>query len=207
MRHAVTDRARYVIRAAKSNARKRGSTIATPADLLMGIFSEPKSCSGIVLHNTVGCPVDLQKDFELNKVEEAKEAVADSVPVEMSPDLLECMVKAHDVTDELGFMPYLSTEHLLVGLLRGPDSDAKKFLEGRSLTAETALDEVKHLYGMSTKTAAKDPTAGGESVKDIVVIDMVLPALDPISLMLFVGDLTGGLMKAGFDEVTVLIDG
>jgi hypothetical protein len=134
-----TGRARAVIVLAQDRARALKHDRLEPEHLLLGLVSEGEGLAAMVIKMLAGS-LDPVSDA-LRAALKPGEAKAASGNLPMTEATKHSLSEAADVAVELGHN-YIGTEHLLLGLLRVPETAAARILTEAGVTYDRARDSV-----------------------------------------------------------------
>lgn len=133
-----TERARQVVIEAQNAAREMKHNYIGTEHILLGLIREEEGLAARVLDGLEVTRPRIEK-VVLEQVGEGEEVSAGQIPftprakAALELGLREALALAHS---------YIGTEHLLLGLIREPDSRAQRILEQLEISPETIRDEV-----------------------------------------------------------------
>ena len=157
-----TDRTRRVIEAAPSRARELGHDYVGTEHLLLALFTESQSIATRILRER---GVDAPSVEAAVIVVSPRGTTAPDEPIAYNPRGATALTGAVTSAIELGHN-YVGTEHLLLALLRDPDSLAAKILGAFGLHRDDVLPRIREL--LDTAAPSQPPTgpatAGGPSL-------------------------------------------
>jgi hypothetical protein len=130
----VAPRARTAVTDAVEHARRLEHPAVRPTDLLLGVLADPHALSVQIVTRLGGDPVAIR--FGLQETGDGAPAV---IPVE--PATRAALAKALNEAIGLGHN-YIGTEHLLLGILNDPGSDASRAL---GITLDAARDTLRQI--------------------------------------------------------------
>lgn len=133
----LAPRARTALTDAVEQARKLEHPAVRPADLLIGLLADPQALAVHVVTRLGGDPEAIRAS--LRQTGEGAPAV---IPVE--PATRTALAKALSEAVGLGHN-YIGTEHLLLGILNDPNSDASQTLATAGITLDAARDTVRQI--------------------------------------------------------------
>lgn len=149
----LTDRVNRAIASARETARQSGHAAAGPSHLLHGII-QVGGVSTALLQNLNVDPRHLQA--ELERAWDQRPPAAQT----NGRDPLEHILQlAHEESQRLG-ADYIGTEHLLLAVIREPDSAAETVLRAASLALSAARQQAIELFGGAGGQPGSPPDAG-----------------------------------------------
>jgi hypothetical protein len=156
-----TERARRVIFFARYEASQYGSPIIDTEHMLLGLLREDR----LLLRHLLG-PRCLDNEIrdEIETVIHRRERIATSVEVPLSEESKTILNLAGEEADRLGHQ-HIGTEHILLGILRLPDSLAAKLLTERGAKADVIRQQVANRPAAAV-VANTLPTRGALSSLD-----------------------------------------
>ena len=149
-----TDRARKVMALANQEAHRLASEYICPEHILLGLIVEGASVGATVLKNL---DVDLRKvRFKVDELSlrGTSQGVMGKLP---ETPLAKRVVENAIVVSRSLNHKYVGTEHLLLGLVRTPDTVASKVLEDLGLTAQEIETEVLAVIGRGERAKGAEP--------------------------------------------------
>src|SRR5215207_3219533 len=148
-----TQKSEEAIVAAQNLAERNGNSIVDPEHLLLALLEQREGVVPAVLGKLnvpLGALVQ-QVRAELGKLPRVS---GSSVQLELSNRLRNVLVRAHDELAQFGD-EYVSTEHLLLGILAHASGAAQRILQQAGITREklmTALREVRGTQRVTSPT-------------------------------------------------------
>jgi len=151
-----TEKARRVIFYARYEASQYGNPYIDTEHILLGLLREDPP----LLHQAFG-PIDLATRIrtEFEKVVKRGNVISTSVEVPLTADSKKLLNFASEETNERG-QPHVGTEHLLLAILRLPDSLAAKLLipkDARVAAIREQIDKRSALIASNIQPATTSP--------------------------------------------------
>ena len=177
-----TERARQVMRRAKDEAAKMGSSQYSSEHILLGLLSEVEGVAALALQN-MGIDVDTLKTEVLRRMRQEGSPLPKGEP---QPSLSSRRVVESAMKEAQAMqVTYIGTEHLLLGVVREKEGLAAEVLSDMGVDLDRARTEVYRLLG---GTPPEMSAAGKQKSKS--------PALDAFGI-----DLTELAKQNKLDEV------
>jgi len=186
-----TERARRVIFFARYEASQYGSAVIATEHLLFGLLREDRA----LLHRFVG-GVDLEGEIRtaIERVVTRGKMISTSVEVPLSAESRQILQFAGEEAERLGHR-HVGTEHLLLGMLRLPDSLAAALLIAKGAKADAIRRQIALSHGGAAASLVALPPPATEA---------------QLTLDAFLAGLQGGCgprqLAAFFDERGQFID-
>jgi len=133
----LAPRARGALTDAVEHTRRLDHPAVRPADLLLGLLADPQALAVQVVTRLGGDPDTIRSGLQ-----ETGDGAPAVIPVE--PATRAALAKALSEAIGLGHN-YIGTEHLLLGILHGPDSDASLALATAGVTLDAARDTLRQI--------------------------------------------------------------
>ncbi len=133
----LAPRARNALTDAAEHARRLEHPAVRPADLLLGLLADPQALAVQVVTRLGGDPETIRSGLR-----ETGDGAPTVIPVE--PATRAALAKALSEAVGLGHN-YVGTEHLLLGILHDPDSDAGAALAMAGVTLDPARDALRQI--------------------------------------------------------------
>ena len=178
----LTDRAKMVIKIAKEEAAKAGSSHASTEHILLGLISERDGMGAIALPN-MGVKLDILRSETLKLIQNEGGSPY-TTSVSLSPSGKRVVEFASQESQAFG-TNFIGTEHLLLGLIRESEGVAARILAEMGVDLVKARNEIHRLTGGSAKlaespakaTAARTPAldAFGSDLTALAREDKLLP--------------------------------
>jgi len=137
-----TDRARRVIFFARYEASAFGSSSIDTEHLLLGLLREGGGVTGQILDRGQVSSEGVRKDVEARGV--APGPTPTSVDIPLAPAAMRTLQHAAEEARSMN-VPYIGTEHLLLGLLHEQEGLAARVLGAKGLRLEALREEVRLL--------------------------------------------------------------
>ncbi len=148
-----TQKAQEAVIAAQQLAQRGGQSEVLPVHLLRALIDQPQ---GVVPQVLGRMGVDLEQlGVELNAVLNRLPTVSGGGEPQLSRELREALVAAHDELEGFGDQ-YVSTEHLLLALIAKGDRRAGELLARHEITRERLLAALQGLRG-SQRVTSQNP--------------------------------------------------
>ena len=169
--NGFTERARRVVYYAQESARAQGLILVDTEHILIGILEEsaqgpppnkkiwpppptpPGNYDSLAVLALRECGVDLsvlRNDLQENVPRPEPKAVGD---MQLGPSAKKVIHETFTIASEQR-QNYVGPEHLLLGILRVPETRAARFLNHYGVSAESVLQHVQQFWG----TARNEPT-------------------------------------------------
>jgi hypothetical protein len=133
----LAPRARTALTDAVEHARRLDHPAVRPADLLLGLLTDPQALAVQVVTRLEADPAAIRSNLE-----QTGEGAPTVIPVE--PATRTALAKALNEAIGLGHN-YIGTEHLLLGILSDPSSDASRALAAQGITLDAARDVLRQI--------------------------------------------------------------
>src|SRR5258708_27072735 len=190
-----TEKARRVIFFARYEASQYGSPVIDTEHILLGLLREDKA----LMHRYAG-PIQSGTAIrtEIEKVLQRGAPIATSVEVPLSADSKRILNLAGEEADRLGHR-HIGTEHVLLGILRLPDSLAAKVLVARGAKPDAIREQL-------AKFAASEGPSGRQAT-NVASSQTTMDALNALNGFLAVlkrGD--SNQLSGFFDQEGQFID-
>jgi Clp amino terminal domain, pathogenicity island component/SnoaL-like domain len=158
-----TETARRVIFFARYEASQYGSLAIDTEHILLGLLREDRA----LMHRLVS-PIGLEAGIrsEIEKLVERGKPFATSVEVPLSTDSKRILNLAGEEAERLGHK-HIGTEHILLGILRLPDSLAARLLIGRGAKANSIREKIA--TSPASLVASARPAAGALTTLDDIL--------------------------------------
>jgi ketosteroid isomerase-like protein len=155
-----TETARRVIFFARYEASQYGSSSINSEHILLGLLREDRA----LMHRLVS-PIGLEAGIriEVERLAKPGERIALSVELPLSADSKKILNIAGEEADRLGHK-HIGTEHVLLGILRLPDSLAAKLLIARGAKANFIREQIA--TSPASLVASTRPAAGALTTLD-----------------------------------------
>src|SRR5882762_10331416 len=145
-----TEKARRVIFFARYEASQYGSVVIDTEHILLGLLREDKA----LMHRHVGAiQSGTEIRTEVERVIQRGPPIPTSAEVPLSGDSKKILKFAAEEADRLAHR-HIGTEHVLLGILRLPDSLAAKLLLARGAKPETIRQQIAKDSASVTKVSA-----------------------------------------------------
>ena len=145
-----TEKARRVIFFARYEASQYGSPVIDTEHILLGLLREDKA----LMHRYAGLiQSGTEIRTEIEKVIQRGAPIATSVEVPLSADSKKILNLAGEEADRLGHR-HIGTEHVLLGILRLPDSLAGKLLISRGARQNAIREQIAKVFVLATQDLA-----------------------------------------------------
>lgn len=168
----LTERARLVMKRAKEEAARIGSSHASTEHILLGLIAEGEGVAATAMRNMGLNLESLRMEILKNISRDAGGGVADST-ISLSPSAKRAIEFAYQEAQAFG-VNFIGTEHLLLGVIRENEGLAARVLATHGIDLIKARSEILRLMGggpqQETVAAGKGGGAGGGKSKT--------PALD-----------------------------
>ncbi len=155
-----TETARRVIFFARYEASQYGSSSINSEHILLGLLREDRA----MMHRLVS-PIGLEVGIrgEVERLVNRGERIAISVEMPLSADSKKILNLAGEEADRLGHK-HIGTEHILLGILRLPDSLAAKLLIARGAKANFIREQIA--TSPASLVASTRPASGALTILD-----------------------------------------
>ena len=133
-----TEKARRVVFFARYEASQYGSSYIETEHLLLGLLREDRG-----LTHWLGTPFDFGSQIrqEIEKLMPPRKRISTSVEVSLTQESKKVLTLAMEESERLAHN-YVGTEHLLLGILRLPETFAGRLLFARGLKAEAIREKI-----------------------------------------------------------------
>ena len=156
----LTERARQVMRRAKEESARLGSSHASTEHILLGLIAETDSVAVTALRNLGVDLTSLRKktiaQIQNNTYYIEKDAT------QLSPSGKRAIQFSHQEAQSLG-VNFIGTEHLLLGIIRESEGIAARVLLSQGVDLSKARTEILRLMGMGSGAEASNPAAKKKS--------------------------------------------
>jgi len=185
----LTERARQVMRRAKEDAARLGSSYASTEHLLLGLIAETDSVAVTALRN-LSVDLSILHKKTLAQIQNASYYLEKDV-TQLSPSGKRSIQFAHQEAQSLG-VNFIGTEHLLLGVIRESEGIAARVLLSQGVDLVRARAEILRLMGMgsggegsassSSKKKSKTPAldAFGTDLTDLARMNKLDPVIGRI---------------------------
>ena len=153
----LTDRAKQVIKIAKEEANKAGSSHASTEHILLGLISERDGMAAIALPN-MGVNLETLRR-EVYKVIQSQGGGSFAPSVSLSPSGKRVIDFASQESTAFG-VNFIGTEHLLLGLIRETEGIAARILADMGVDIVKARNEIHRLSSGGAANANMGEMAG-----------------------------------------------
>ncbi|MBE7559291.1 ATP-dependent Clp protease ATP-binding subunit [bacterium] len=153
----LTDRAKQVIKIAKEEAAKAGSSHASTEHILLGLISERDGMAAIALPN-MGVNLETLRR-EVSKVIQSQGGGSFTTSVSLSPSGKRVIDFASQESTAFG-VNFIGTEHLLLGLIRESEGVAARILADMGVDIVKARNEIHRLSSGGAANAGMGEMAG-----------------------------------------------
>jgi hypothetical protein len=155
-----TEKARRVIFFAHYEASQYGSPYIKTEHLLLGLLREDRG-----LTHWLGTPFDFGRQVrqEIEKLMPPRERISTSVEVPLTQESKKVLTLAMDESQRLAHK-HVGTEHLLLGMLRLPESLAGRMLLARGLKADAIREKIRE--GVNRAILVERPPRGAIETLD-----------------------------------------
>jgi hypothetical protein len=133
----LAPRARAAVTSAVDHARRLNHPAVLPTDLLLGLLADPAALSVQILTR-----LDADPDAIRSGIQQTGTGAPVVIPVE--PATRTAMGKALSEAIGLGHN-YIGTEHLLLGILNDPNTEASQALTSAGVTLDAARDALRRI--------------------------------------------------------------
>jgi uncharacterized protein YbbC (DUF1343 family) len=151
-----TEKARRVIFFSHYEASQYGSTAIKPEHLLLGLMREDKGLLGRLMDKTDVTADSLRAEIESNI--KSVEKIHTAVELPLSAETKRALICAHEESSSLQH-GHIGTEHLLLGMLREPETPASKILHGHGIELEKVRQGM-HVKGNESAAHAEVSSSG-----------------------------------------------
>jgi hypothetical protein len=155
-----TETARRVIFFARYEASQYGSSSINSEHILLGLLREDRAMMNRLV-SPIGLEVGIRSEVE--RLVNSGERIAISVELPLSADSKKILNIAGEEADRLGHK-HIGTEHILLGILRLPDSLAAKLLIARGAKANLIREQIA--TSPASLVASTRPAAGALTTLD-----------------------------------------
>ncbi len=163
-----TDKARHVLVLAQEEARSLQQPHVGSEHLLLGLAKEPEGMAAQALEH-----VGVTYDGALAAVRAMNESTKAESPVahlSFSPRVKRILETSLREAMQMG-QSYISTEHLLLGIIREDEGGAIDALKKMGVSADKVRSALNDLVGQPTPVAAGMPFFGGEQQSDASMLE------------------------------------
>ncbi|NUN98393.1 MAG: ATP-dependent Clp protease ATP-binding subunit, partial [Candidatus Omnitrophica bacterium] len=141
----LTERARQVMRRAKEEAARLGSSHASTEHILLGLIAETDSVAVTALRN-LGVDLSVLRKKTIAQIQNASYYLEKDA-TQLSPSGKRAIQFAHQEAQSLG-VNFIGTEHLLLGVIRESEGIAARVLLSQGVDLVKARAEILRLMGM-----------------------------------------------------------
>lgn len=161
----LTERARLVMKRAKEEAARMGSSHAATEHILLGLIAEGEGVAATAMRN-MGLNLDsLRMEILKNVGRESSGSVSDST-ISLSPSAKRAIEFAYQEAQAFG-VNFIGTEHLLLGVIRENEGLAARVLASHGIDLIKARSEILRLMGGGPQEAV----AAGKSKSKTPALD------------------------------------
>jgi ATP-dependent Clp protease ATP-binding subunit ClpC len=151
-----TESARRLLFFARYETSMTGSLSIESEHMLLGLLREPGPIARRLLAGAEASTEQLRQEVEHRIA--FRERVATSVEIPFSEQTKEILTYTAQEADSLGHS-HISTEHILLALLRVPESTAGAILIGHGLRLQTAREDVVAMLAEEAQSASRRAAA------------------------------------------------
>ncbi|HEX6806963.1 MAG TPA: Clp protease N-terminal domain-containing protein [Gemmatimonadaceae bacterium] len=155
-----TQRVRGSLTAARNEAARLGCEYLWPEHILLGILVQGDNVGAEVLANLEVTREAVARDVEAKMRQRPRKDVAPDAEVPYSSRAKRVLEMAMGEAGRLGHS-YVGTEHLLLGILQDPTSDASVILAAHGVTPDRAQTEIERLIAARTAASGSTVHAAG----------------------------------------------
>jgi ATP-dependent Clp protease ATP-binding subunit ClpC len=166
----LTDRAKQVIRAAKEEAARMGSSHAGTEHILLGLISEKDGMAALALPK-MGVNLEILRRETMKAIQNDDGSALYNASVSLSPSGKRVIEFASQESQAFG-VNFIGTEHLLLGLIRESEGVASRILAEMGVDLLKARNEIHRLTGGAVAGGSLPEMAG------VVKSKSKTPALD-----------------------------
>jgi ATP-dependent Clp protease ATP-binding subunit ClpC len=156
----LTERARQVMRRAKEEAARLGSSHASTEHILLGLIAETDSVAVTALRN-LGVDLTILRKKTLAQIQNNTYYIEKDA-TQLSPSGKRAIQFSHQEAQSLG-VNFIGTEHLLLGIIRESEGIAARVLLSQGVDLVKARAEILRLMGMGGGEAATSPASKKKS--------------------------------------------
>ncbi|MBI1390004.1 MAG: AAA domain-containing protein [bacterium] len=159
----LTERARLVMKRAKEEAARIGSSHASTEHILLGLIAEGEGVAATAMRNMGLNLESLRMEILKNINRDSGGGVADST-ISLSPSAKRAIEFAYQEAQAFG-VNFIGTEHLLLGVIRENEGLAARVLASHGIDLIKARSEILRLMGggPQQETVAAGGKGGGKS--------------------------------------------
>ncbi len=161
----LTERARLVMKRAKEEAARIGSTHAATEHILLGLIAEGEGVAATAMRNMGLNLESLRMEIMKNISGESSSGVSDST-ISLSPSGKRAIEFAYQEAQAFG-VNFIGTEHLLLGVIRENEGLAARVLASHGIDLIKARSEILRLMGGGPQEAV----AAGKSKSKTPALD------------------------------------
>lgn len=155
----LTERARLVMKRAKEEAARIGSSHASTEHILLGLIAEGEGVAATAMRNMGLNLESLRMEILKNISRESGGGISDST-ISLSPSAKRAIEFAYQEAQAFG-VNFIGTEHLLLGVIRENEGLAARVLASHGIDLIKARSEILRLMGGGPQEAVAAGKGGG----------------------------------------------
>jgi ATP-dependent Clp protease ATP-binding subunit ClpC len=161
----LTERARLVMKRAKEEAARMGSSHAATEHILLGLIAEGEGVAATAMRNMGLNLESLRMEIQKNISRDSSNSSTDST-ISLSPSAKRAIEFAYQEAQAFG-VNFIGTEHLLLGVIRENEGLAARILASHGVDLIKARSEILRLMGGGSQEAV----AAGKSKSKTPALD------------------------------------